>query len=159
MEQINPEIRNTAKAVCYNDNGAILMLKKVYEDGSFVFTLPGGSQEPGESIASALIRECEEEIAATVVPGQLHYICEYIKTSHTPGKPLRHKVEFGFKCTLPAGYTPQMGLKPDSHQAEVLWLSPDQLKTAACTPDSLTLCLEPHTLAPFIHSDAMITNP
>jgi ADP-ribose pyrophosphatase YjhB (NUDIX family) len=159
METINTEIRNTAKAVCYNDNNDILLLKKVYEDGTFVYTLPGGSQEPGESLLSALIRECEEEIAATVVPGQLHYICEYIKTSRTPGNPLRHKVEFGFKCTLPAGYTPQMGLKPDSHQTEVLWLSFEQLKNTACTPNSLSLCLKPHTLVPFIHSDAMITNP
>jgi ADP-ribose pyrophosphatase YjhB (NUDIX family) len=159
METINTEIRNTAKAVCYNDNNDILLLKKVYEDGTFVYTLPGGSQEPGESLLSALIRECEEEIAATVVPGQLHYICEYIKTSRTPDKPLRHKVEFGFTCTLPDGYTPQMGPKPDSHQAEVLWLSPEQLKTVACTPNSLALCLEPHTRFPFIHSDAMITNP
>lgn len=155
MEKINTEIRNTAKAICYNNRGDILMLKKVYEDGAFVYTLPGGSQEPGESILSALIRECEEEIAATVVPGQLHYICEYIKTSRTPEKPLRHKVEFGFKCTLPDGYTPQMGIAPDSHQAEVLWLSLEQLKTEACTPDSLSLCLEAHAILPFIHSNAM----
>lgn len=79
METINTEIRNTAKAVCYNDNNDILILKKVYKDGSLVYTLPGGSQEPGESIVPVLIRESGAEIAAAVLPGELHYICEYIK--------------------------------------------------------------------------------
>ncbi|HUR03594.1 MAG TPA: (deoxy)nucleoside triphosphate pyrophosphohydrolase [Nonomuraea sp.] len=32
--------------------------------------LPGGKVEPGESEAEALVRECEEELGVTVLPGE-----------------------------------------------------------------------------------------
>ncbi len=143
-----PEIRNTAKAICYNGAGAILMLKKAYEDGTIFFTLPGGSQEPGESLEEALIRECEEEIGTAVIPGKLQYIHEYIKHSRTPGKNPRHKVEFGFSCTLPDRYVPQMGYNPDPHQTEVLWLPSKQLLTASFIPARLPQCLEAGKASP-----------
>ncbi len=149
MESNEYEIRNTAKAICYNKDGSLLMLKKEYEDGSVLYTLPGGSQEPGESLEAALIRECEEEIGTTVTVESLQYICEYIKKSRTPGKKPRHKVEFGFTCSLPESYSPRMGSKPDSHQVEVLWMEAEQLHSAVCVPKELALCLNADGPPPF----------
>jgi 8-oxo-dGTP pyrophosphatase MutT (NUDIX family) len=73
-------IRNSAKAVIINDQ-KLLAIKKEDDDG-FYYILPGGGQEIYEDFASALKRECLEEIGADVIVGELRYVREYIGQNH-----------------------------------------------------------------------------
>ncbi|MBM9615090.1 NUDIX domain-containing protein [Desulfobulbus rhabdoformis] len=142
MEARALEIRNTVKAICRNRRGEILIQKKIYEDGRELYTLPGGGQQPGESLLQALERECWEEIGALVTARDLEYVCEFIKKPTSPGKLPRHKVEFGFRCDLPEDYIPQMGPQPDSHQEAILWLSLEKLANLELSPEKLLACLK-----------------
>ena len=53
------------------------------EDGSVFFILPGGGQEPGETLADTARRECAEELGVAVVVHELRYVREYLRKSRT----------------------------------------------------------------------------
>ncbi|MDI6739140.1 MAG: NUDIX domain-containing protein [Candidatus Edwardsbacteria bacterium] len=72
-------IRNSAKAVIINDC-KLLVLEMRDEDGPW-YALPGGGQQPGETLHAALVRECREEANAAVTIGELLFIREYIGTA------------------------------------------------------------------------------
>jgi len=55
MEAIIPPIRNTARALIRRDNNILLLRKNGYADGDR-FALPGGGQDPGETLEQALSR-------------------------------------------------------------------------------------------------------
>ena len=65
MENLLPLIRNAARALILRD-GEILLLRKEDDDGSERYALPGGAQDPGETLRQALNRECLEEIGTEV---------------------------------------------------------------------------------------------
>ncbi len=146
IETTQPIIRNTVKAICRNQNNDILLLLKRYEDGREAYTLPGGSQEAGETLFQTLQRECEEEIGCAVHAGDLHYVCEHFKPAKL-GKPPRHKVEFGFACTVPGTYTPCMGHHPDPHQVDVVWVAQEKLAGIVLMPKGLTQILHEEAMA------------
>ena len=62
---LQPDIRNAVRAVIVKDQ-QILVLRKQYPSGEVRYALPGGGQEPGETLEAALHRECREEIDASV---------------------------------------------------------------------------------------------
>ena len=71
-------IENSAKAIII-ENGAILLIR--YRDSTEMglgdwYSLPGGRQRFGETVAEALVRECREEIGAEVRPQRLHFVRE-----------------------------------------------------------------------------------
>lgn len=129
------KIKNTAKALIINDD-RILMLKKQYADRC-LYTLAGGSQEPGESLTEALQRECLEEIGTEVSVGPLRYVHEYEKRSAKKPQRIRHKIEFIFECQVPANYQPVLGHHPDSHQVETVWIEQERLAELRFTPPRL----------------------
>ncbi len=140
MAATTNELRNTVKAVCRNADGDILLIRKSYKKEKDRYTLPGGTQDPGETLLETLKRECREEIACDVEVLQLHYVCEITKPTRN-GKIPRHKVEFGFSCSVPESYQPRMGKKPDSHQVDVHWVPIDKLESITITPDGLAKIL------------------
>ena len=140
MEPIIPPIRNTPRALILQDNNILLLRKEGYEEGER-FALPGGAQDPGETLEQALSRECMEEIGTRVQIHDLVYVADYFKPRDTLPPSTRHLVEFLFACTVPDDYAPVNGHHPDKHQVEVVWASLDAL---------VDMPLYPRSLAPYL---------
>ena len=136
MTELQLPIRNAARAVIIRD-GRILMLKKVGGNRPERYALPGGAQDPGESLTAALQRECEEEIATRVEIGILVHVAEFCKRRDTEPPSRRHLVEFLFLCGVPDGYRAQGGHHPDKHQVDVVWIDLDELQSVTLYPGYL----------------------
>ena len=130
-------IRNSAKAIILRDH-TILVIEKTDEDGPW-YLLPGGGQLPGETLHSALIRECGEEIGTTISIGALRFIREYIGKNHefAATDADTHQIEFMFLGTVNQSYSPMSGPSPDKGQLRVLWLPLEDLMQYRLYPLSL----------------------
>ena len=136
MENLDPSIRNAARALIVRDNHILLLRKQGGERGER-FALPGGAQDPGETLQDALNRECLEEIGTRVQIHDLVGVADYFKPRDTLPPSTRHVVEFLFACMLPEDYTPHNGHRPDKHQIEVVWAGLAGLGSMVLQPASL----------------------
>ena len=131
-------LRNSAKAIIRKDNKVLLIQKQ--HPGNPRFTVfPGGGQEPSETLAEALARECLEEIGAKIRVGDLLYVREYrswLHEFHNPDR-LWHQVEFFFLCELLEPLHPELADNPDPNQQGVIWVEQDMLKSQNLYPKVL----------------------
>ena len=123
---MNP-IRNSAKAIIIRD-GSLLAIRNRDKEGDG-YSLPGGGQNPGEELTTALQRECQEEIGTGVQVGELKLIREYIGRNHEFAEDdgAAHQVEFMFECQIDESYSPRNGSTPDTYQTSVVWLRLSEL--------------------------------
>lgn len=128
--------KNSAKAIII-DNDKVLLLKKKYDDGSIIYTLPGGTQESGETLEQAVIREVYEEVAAKVSVIKLLNVYEHQRNSKKHHDDISHKIEFAFLCHLEEVYQPKMGDIPDPHQVAVEWKNVNHLTQLTLSPKRL----------------------
>jgi len=133
---IDTQIRNAARALIVRD-GNILLLRKHDEIKGERYALPGGSQEPGETLQQALSRECLEEIGTDVTIRDLVHVADYFKPRSTIPPSTRQAVEFLFACEVPADYRAQNGHRPDKHQVAVVWTPREQLPKLTLQPLAL----------------------
>ncbi len=119
------------------DGDKVLLLKKEYPDEQIVYTLPGGGQEPGETLEQAVIREVHEEAAARVQVLDLVNIYEHKRPSRSNPEMIKHKVEFAFLCKLMTPYQPAAGHHPDPHQVGVEWIAISLLNSLSLSPQIL----------------------
>lgn len=141
MDNIDPTIRNAVRAVIIRD-GRVLLLRKRYEDGSERFVLPGGAQQAGEPLTTALARECREEIGATIGKCFLLNVADWFKERDTIPPSTRHLVEFLFLCEVGEDYAPRNGHHPDRHQVEVVWVGLDALDSMPLHPPPMAAFLQ-----------------
>jgi 8-oxo-dGTP diphosphatase len=115
-------IRNSAKAIIID--GRRLLAIKQYDDEGDWYTLPGGGQHPGETLAGALQRECLEELGVGVEVGPLRHIREYIGANHefAVEDADAHQVEFMFECVLLDDPFTSEPILPDERQVGIAWL-------------------------------------
>lgn len=137
MADLLPQIRNAVRAVIIHDNH-ILMLRKIGGGKPERFALPGGGQNPGETLSQALQRECMEEISTEVSIKRLRHIGDFFKLRDSSPPTIRQHVEFYFECSVPANYIPANGDHPDKHQVEVIWLDLNEIKGRIFYPESLS---------------------
>jgi ADP-ribose pyrophosphatase YjhB (NUDIX family) len=133
IENLIPGIRNAVRAVI-TSNGAVLLQRKIDDDGTERYSLPGGAQEQGERLADALQRECEEEIGTRVNIIDLMYVGDYFKVKATDPPTTRQLLEFLFTCTVDSGYQPGNGPQPDKHQVDVVWMPLENLTNINLVP-------------------------
>ncbi|WP_424989994.1 NUDIX domain-containing protein [Fluviibacterium sp. S390] len=115
------QIRPTVRAVIRRDGRLLVQVKQKSGKPPYL-TLPGGRQDPGETMEAAVARECLEEIGAEVAVGPLLHVADVFKPKH--GK-LRHQIEVLFACEVAANYIPRLGPQPDKSQIATIWVSPD----------------------------------
>lgn len=120
MTRFLDPIRPTVRAVIFRQ-GQVLVQVKQRPAGPVYLTLPGGKQEPGETIPESLRRECFEEVAADVTVGRLLHVAEVFKPK---AGGTRHQVELLFACDVAADYRPRMGHHPDPSQTGTTWACP-----------------------------------
>lgn len=141
-------VRTAAKAIIIRD-GKLLLLRCRDELGDW-YGLPGGGQEPGETLSDALLRECREEIGADVVVERLLFVRDHIAANHEFSylEEATHQVEHLFECRLPDGYEAMSGSHPDAHRVGVAWLGHAELRRARVYPSQLHRLLEPSAQKP-----------
>lgn len=140
-EGLEPQIRNAVRAVIVRGD-AILMQRKWAQGRGDWYTLPGGGQEVQETLEQTLLRECEEEIGATVRIGGLLSVADFFKQRDTTYPSVRHLIEFHFACTLPPDYRPISGPHPDKHQVDVVWLPLSELSQVELFPKGIARHLQ-----------------
>ncbi|MET0103158.1 MAG: NUDIX domain-containing protein [Sedimenticola sp.] len=140
MAELIPQIRNAARALIVRQE-KILLLRKEGGGRGERFALPGGAQDPGETLKDALNRECEEEIGTRVEIGDLIHVADFFKLRDTQPPTRRHLVEFLFQCTVADDYTPRNGHRPDKHQVEVIWAELNRLPHIPLFPQYLSSCI------------------
>ena len=132
-----PGIRNAVRAVIWRDGQLLLQRKAGYADGGDRFALPGGSQDIGETLEQALLRECMEELGTPVEINGLLHVADFYKIRETTPPTRRHQVEFLFSCEVPGDYVAANGPHPDKHQVDVVWIALEQLATLPLYPAAL----------------------
>ena len=130
-------VRVAVKAIILDDN-RILTCRNRDSAGDW-YILPGGGQNPGESLPDALKRECFEEIGAKVEVGQIRLVRDYIGRNHEfPQWDVDvHQVEIMFECQLQGDYDPTVGHSPDVNQTGVAWLEIEELSRHRIYPAAL----------------------
>lgn len=122
------------------------MIKKLYDDGQEIYTLPGGSQDPGETLDQTVIREVYDETAAKVQVVGLLNVYEHSRQSGKEPGVIKHKIEFAFLCKVDEHYKPKMGKSPDPHQIAVEWIYLNSLNKLKLHPSGLSEILKEITL-------------
>jgi ADP-ribose pyrophosphatase YjhB (NUDIX family) len=116
-------IRNSAKAVIVHD-GKILLNKCCDKNNGDYYALPGGGQQPYETLHEAVMRECLEETGYTVTPLRLAAVHEGIITDERfreKHPEYAHKLFLIFACALASekAVTPT---EKDSTQLDSEWV-------------------------------------
>jgi ADP-ribose pyrophosphatase YjhB (NUDIX family) len=140
MVELVPGIRNAARALIIQQE-RILLLRKEGGGRGERFALPGGAQDPGETLKEALNRECMEEIGTFVDVGDLKHVADFFKLRDTQPPTRRHVVEFLFECTIAHDYLPRNGNRPDKHQVEVVWAELSEVPQLPLFPQFLSNCI------------------
>lgn len=138
--ELIPDIRPTVRAVIVQRQ-RILLLRKDYGEPGERFALPGGGQEPGETLHESLQRECQEEIATRVEIGPMLHAADFFKLRDTEPPTRRHLLELLFRCQVPADYIPRNGYHPDKHQVDVIWAELSQVPDMPLFPPYLVECI------------------
>lgn len=136
MPAIRIKMRNSIKAIIVQDER--LLVTRAADDLGDYYLLPGGGQEPDETMIDTLQRECLEEIGTRVVVHDLRVVRDYIGKNHEfDHDRYSHQVEMMFYCTLPEGAVPAMGRLPNDNQASVEWVPLKELSQYRLYPQIL----------------------
>ena len=128
-------VRNSAKAIVI-DEGRILLNRCTSRFGEY-YALPGGGQNPGETLTEAVARELMEETGYSIKPMRLSGIYERI--SERPGdddRGLCHKIYFVFLCRLLSG-EPQRPTEHDKFQIGLEWVNVKDIPTSNLFPHAI----------------------
>ncbi len=75
--------------VVLNDHNEVLLIRRGSEPNIGMWTIPGGRQEPGETLAQTAHREIEEETGVEIGPPQLIDVVDLIR-NNDDGSLARH---------------------------------------------------------------------
>lgn len=75
------KIRNSAKALIIKEGK--MLVSKINDNGDVFYIMPGGGQEPEETLEEAVKREVEEEFGIIVKPQSLEFVIEGVTDEWT----------------------------------------------------------------------------
>ena len=128
-------IRNSAKAIVI-DGGRILLNRCTSRFGEY-YALPGGGQNPGETLIEAVKRELLEETGYHVKPMRLSGIYERVADRPgADGESICHKLYFIFLCTL-ADPKPLRPTEHDRFQIGLEWVNIRDIRTSNLFPHAI----------------------
>ncbi|HYG76920.1 MAG TPA: NUDIX domain-containing protein [Planctomycetota bacterium] len=138
-------IRNSAKAIIIH-GGRLLCTKNLSYKKEIYYLLPGGGQDPGETLPQALTRECREELGAEIRVGALRYIREYIGRNHEFREIHEsvHQIEYMFGCELADPTLKPRSQAPDSEQIGIEWVDLKSLNDTLFFPRILRRLILPN---------------
>lgn len=127
-------IRNSAKALVL-DGGKLLLNSHLTSDGELYYDLPGGGQNPYESMEEAVVREVLEETGLSVEPVRFAALCEEIFTNE---EVRRRWPEYCHRCmhiflvkVLPV---PAQDHELDFQQTGSAWFTPEEAESLPLVP-------------------------
>ena len=126
-------IRNSAKALVVSDDGKVLLNKCCSRLGEY-YALPGGGQNPGETLEEAMKRELLEETGVTVTPVRLAAIYERIASGREDGA--NHKMYFIFLCK-PEDVPLKKPTERDSYQIGMEWIPIENIEKTNLFPATI----------------------
>jgi len=132
-------VRNTVRALIVQ-NGMLLTIKKERPGIGIYYALPGGAQEPGETLEQALTRECLEELGIEIIDHQLLCIREYISNNHEYSFIMKevHVIDFVFECSFISNESEMFSSQGDLGQIGIEWLPVAKIKQSICQPNELS---------------------
>ncbi len=129
------------KGIIMSD-GQLLAIKKRRGTRTY-YVLPGGSQNPDETLVETLEREVREETGATVEVGDLAHVRDYIGAHHEFASEQGdlHRVEFFFHCRLVEPPGTRDASHVDSRQIGLAWLPVADIPELPLYPKALARAL------------------
>lgn len=121
-------IRNSAKALIIKDGKMAAI--KIRDSKSEWYVMPGGGQEPEETLQQAVCREVSEELGMNVACKELLFVVEGVY-----GEPF-HRIDLVFFCEF-IDKIPHAVLHHDINQVGVEWLDIASLNLEPLYPSKL----------------------
>lgn len=130
-------IRSAARAVIICDG--CLLATKMRDRRGVYYILPGGGQQPGETMDETVRRECLEEVGIGVTVVRLLYVREYIGKNHDFSKrhAAFHQIEHVFLCEVDDPRKACPGKGTDNYQIGVSWLRIEALENIRFYPEAI----------------------
>lgn len=114
-------------AVIWKD-GQILLIKRGHPPNAGAWSLPGGRQEPGETVSAALTREIAEETGIAIRILDVLAVVDLMERSGD--KLLYHYTVIDLLAEWVAGE-----IRAGDDAADARWADPDRLEEFALTPE------------------------
>lgn len=129
-EAVKRTIRPSAKGLVIRD-GKMLVNVMYDEDGKF-YLMPGGGQEPGESLTEAVRREIAEEAGLWVKPIDLAFVIEGLNGEDF------HRIDLVFRCEYERPMEDgEIERQEDINQNGIEWIPVESIKQAPLYPSKL----------------------
>lgn len=122
------EIRNSAKALIIKDGKMAAI--KIRDAGEEWYIMPGGGQEPEETLYEAVCREVLEELGIVVECNELLFAVESVHGESF------HRVDLIFSCEYMEDI-PDAVLHSDTNQVGIEWLDISTLNLQSLYPSKL----------------------
>ena len=122
------DIRNSAKALIIRDGKmAAIRIRDANEEW---YIMPGGGQEPEETLQETVCREVSEELGINVKCKELLFVVEGVHGERF------HRVDLIFRCEF-MNELPHIALQYDTNQVGVEWLDISTLNLQQLYPSKL----------------------
>ncbi|WP_116209310.1 NUDIX domain-containing protein [Streptomyces olivoreticuli] len=134
-------LRNAASGLVVRD-GLVLLARGTWPDPNVEnYWLPGGGQQPGETLAACAEREVLEETGVRVTAGQMLLLREHIPGNHPesniPPETGHHRVEAVFWCEILHEPAALGGTNHDDDQTGIEWVPLDKVASLSMIPPFL----------------------